>query len=301
MMTRIMLALALVATTACGEDGGGGQQPQPGQQATPAAAAPAAAPGAGSGPKLSPQVHIEDRVGCKAPPAGAKVCDPNALTACDPKSKHYCIATQTQTGIQYLCGPCPERDGIRAAFKESDFALDVNRDPFASVMGESRDAGSAGSAKPVITEECKPDKVVASNYSFQDLTLRGIVAQGTKRKVLMMDSGGLGHIIGLKDCVGKEKAIVKDIGTEYITFQLNVNGTGTKYEDKSVQLHPNRVALSSNPSSSGAESSSTDRPPSSVPIVTPVTPERPTVVIPPTRAPVITPNIPPQAPTTLRP
>jgi hypothetical protein len=172
-------------------------------------------------------------------------------------------------------------------------------------MGESKDAGSAGSAKPVITEECKPDKVVASNYSFQDLTLKGIVAQGTKRKVLMMDSGGLGHIIGLKDCVGKEKAIVKDIGAEYITFQVNVNGTGTKYEDKSVQLHANRVALSSNPSSSGAESGAgTDRAPSAVPIVTPTAPaqkERPTVVIPPTRPPVITPNIPPQAPTTLRP
>src|SRR5215831_2847818 len=54
---RWLVAMALLA--ACGDDSGGGNAPaKPGQ--------PAAAPGAGSGSgsKLQPQVHIEERVNC---------------------------------------------------------------------------------------------------------------------------------------------------------------------------------------------------------------------------------------------
>jgi hypothetical protein len=295
---RLALIFAFAALgVACDDEGGGGQPAQPGQQAAQAQPPPAAAGGSN---KLVAQVQIEDRVPCKAPSAGAKVCDPNSLKPCGDNTKNYCIATQTQTGIQHLCGPCPERDGIRAAFKESDFTLDGNRDPFASTVLKPEDeAAKAGSAaKPAITEVCKEDKIIASNYSFQDLTLRGIVAQGTRRKVLMMDSGGLGHIISLKDCVGKEKAIVKDIGPEHITFQINSSGS-SRYEDRSVQLHANRVALQSNPSTSASEG-----PGNNAPVVTPQAPppkERPTVVVPPRTNQPITPYVPPQAPTTLRP
>ena len=37
----------------------------------------------------------------------------------------------------------------------------------------------------------------------------------------MMDTGNLGHIVHRNDCVGKEKAFVKDIGTGYITFEVD--------------------------------------------------------------------------------
>ena len=71
------------------------------------------------------------------------------------------------------------------------------------------------------TKKCpREDQLIATGYSYTDLKLVGIVAQGTQRKVLMM-GGPLGYIIKRGDCVGKEKAYVKDVGTGYITFVLD--------------------------------------------------------------------------------
>ena len=67
------------------------------------------------------------------------------------------------------------------SYRDSDFVeSEHNRDPFRSLMVEL-----AKTAKAPVTQ----------------------------RKVLMMDRGNLGHIVRRGDCVGKEKAVVKDIGT----------------------------------------------------------------------------------------
>ena len=71
--------------------------------------------------------------------------------------------------------------------------------------------------------------MVASSYGYADLKLVGIIAQGNLRKALMQ-GGPLGYIIKRGDCVGKEKAYVKDIGTGYITFVLDPD-TGSTRED----------------------------------------------------------------------
>jgi hypothetical protein len=55
----------------------------------------------------------------------------------------------------------------------------------------------------------------------------------------MMDTANLGHIIKRGDCVGKEKAIVKDIGTGYVTFVVEEDPELKRpAQETSVQLHP---------------------------------------------------------------
>jgi Tfp pilus assembly protein PilP len=147
-----------------------------------------------------------------------------------------------------------EKKAIRHVFKERDFIVDPNnRDPFQSFVLNQGLVGPANEVKPLdVTKNCtRPEQLVATNYSYTDLRLVGIVAQGTQRKVLMMDSGNLGHIIKRGDCVGREKAVVKDIGTGYITFQVEPdqqsNGVQKAAEERSVQLYPNQMPVSSQP------------------------------------------------------
>lgn len=145
-----------------------------------------------------------------------------------------------------------EKKGIRHSFKDKDFVLDTtNRDPFQSfvlnqgVIGPDQNKPSLN-----ITKKCREDNLVATNYSYTDLRLVGVVAQGTQRKVLMMDAGNLGHIIRRGDCVGRERAYVKDIGTGYISFEVNPDETGNnqlRAEERSVQLYPNQMPITSQP------------------------------------------------------
>jgi hypothetical protein len=242
----VVLIAAGGAIAACGDD----NRPTPAQpQATPAppgGGAPAGGAGSGSN-KLAAMVHVEDLVDCP-PPTNAKACDPSA-PQCDKGS--YCLPVAPSGAF---CGPCPERDAIRHSFKDRDFVDgETMRDPFRAGIGPQVPAGGGSGDIKVITDACKPSQLVATNYSFMDLKLVGIVAQGTQRKVLMMDGGNppLGQIIKLRDCVGKEKAIVKDIGAGYVTFQVTTDNSGTpKVEERSVQLHPTQVTVTSLPSDS---------------------------------------------------
>jgi hypothetical protein len=67
----------------------------------------------------------------------------------------------------------------------------------------------------------------------------------------MMDRGNLGHIIRRGDCVGKEKALVKDIGPGFVTFVIqpddndrNPNRAPTEH---SVQLNPKGLQVAPQP------------------------------------------------------
>jgi Tfp pilus assembly protein PilP len=268
---RRELALSLVLLAACGgdDDTAGQQRPNTPQQTAQQAKVD-------DKNKLKPRVHVEDRVTCAVPekPTGP-ACEPlsaqagsgaptgQTLADCDPGL--YCL----QGGTAYSCEPCRERDSIRHEFKDRDFALDQARDPFFSYTIVQPGVGqNTNQAKPEPHQTCKrEDQFVALNYSYQDLKLVGIVSQGTQRKVLMMDTGNLGHIIKRGDCVGKEKAVVKDIGTGYITFVVEEDPeTKRPAQETSVQLHPG-----------GLEAEPTSQPPPVVPPTTTapiVTPQR---------------------------
>lgn len=244
MRTTWLLILGLVGT-ACGDD----PPPPPPAGATPAATKAAAAKKKKDDPKdkrkqLAPMLHIEDRVRCPTP-TSAKACDPKAPT-CD--STDYCIAA----GNGAFCGPCPEREGIRHAFKPRDFAPGVdNRDPFQSfvVTQPGMQATPDPSLQRDPTQVCtRPDQFKAQSYSVHDLILVGIVAQGTQRKVLMMtpNAGMAAPIIRKGDCVGKEKALTTEIGAGYVKFQLSPDPTNVNQrepQEVTKELYQNPVAM----------------------------------------------------------
>src|ERR1041385_867934 len=205
-----VLLVAALGLIACGDD-----PPPPKATATPGAAKPGAKPGGKKKEaQLQARTHVEEKVTCPSPakPTGA-ACNKDA-PACDPGK--FCLPV----GAGYYCEACPERDSIRHEFKDRDFVADQTRDPFQSYIIVQK-----GLEEPVEKHEdlgpCRrQDQLVASNYSYLDMKLVGIVAQGTQRKVLMMDRSNLGHIIRRGDCVGKEKALVKDIGPGFVTFVI---------------------------------------------------------------------------------
>ncbi len=240
MRLHSLLVIALMAAGCGGED----EAPPPPPPPPAGGGAPAPAkPKTNKDVKatLSPRLQVEQRVDCPVPekPTGPD-CRPES-PSCD--AGLFCIPVADNV---HKCEPCPERESIRHEFKDRDFVADQVRDPFQSFV----------IAQPGMTEE--PDKkqegpcnraeqFVASNYSYLELRLVGIVAQGTQRKVLMMDRGNLGHIIRRGDCVGKEKAVVKDIGTGYVTFVIAPDPedkTPNKVpEERSVQLHPTGLTV----------------------------------------------------------
>ncbi|MEO7730185.1 MAG: hypothetical protein ABIY55_04375, partial [Kofleriaceae bacterium] len=232
---RIWVYIAALAA-GCGDDSGSAANPPP----TAAGAKNAANPAAAGAKNLLPEkLHVEDRVTCTIPdkpsdPDGGK-CDAKAPSCPD---RLYCM--QLASGA--FCEPCPERDGIRHVFKERDFVAEQNRDPFEP--GGTRIDGHGPNTPLPPTAKCRDDQFVASSYSYVDLKLVGIIAQGTQRKVLMM-GGPLGYIIKRGDCVGKEKAVVTDIGTGYITFQIDADPMSTSQRpptEYSVQLNPKQLA-----------------------------------------------------------
>lgn len=272
--------IVLVALAACGGDDAPPPQSRPAGGPAPVAGGPGQKD---TKDKLSPRHHVEDQVTCAVldKPTGPECKPENA--ACDPGL--YCL--QSAAG-PYSCEACPERDSIRHDFKDRDFVAEQIRDPFQSYILIQGDLGKGNEPKQERTIDCRrQDQFVATNYSFQDLKLVGIVTQGTQRKVLMMDSGNYGHIIKRGDCVGKEKALVKDIGTGYITFTVHPdpNDNVRRAEgETSVQLHAGGLQLpTSQPDPGPPTGGPVVAPPS--PIVAPPAPPAPVVPAPP--APVV--------------
>jgi Tfp pilus assembly protein PilP len=262
--------LSAVILTGCGGDDEGGGQQVANQPAQPAAQAkPADAKN-----KLTPRAHVEDKVLCPVadqptgpacePPNGPAASGASSKTVADCDPGLYCL----QTGVGFTCEPCPERDSIRHEFGDRDFVAEHARDPFQSYVILQAGVGqrTSSAVKPEPHQSCKRrEQFVAINYSYQDLRLVGIVAQDTQRKVLMMDTANLGHIVRRGDCVGKEKAVVKDIGTGYVTFVVEEDADLKRpAQELSVQLHPVNLDTEAGPQSQPSSTTST-----TTPIVTP--------------------------------
>ena len=241
-MKIALLALAVVFASACGEDPP--PPPPKGAAAAPGAKKPAAK-GGKKAAQLNARMHVEEKVNCPPPEkATGPSCNKDAPN-CDPGKT--CLAV----GTGFFCEACPERDSIRHEFKDRDFIPDQTRDPFQSFIIRQK-----GLEEPIEKQEdlgpCRrQDQLVASNYSYLDMRLVGIVAQGTQRKVLMMDRGNLGHIIRRGDCVGKEKALVKDIGPGFVTFVISPNDNDKTLNrtprEHSVQLNPKGLQVAPQP------------------------------------------------------
>ena len=179
-------------------------------------------------------------------PAGAKAAKPKAGAAAAKNTLASKVKIETRVSDE-------EAANIRHTFKDRDFVADQNnRDPFQSfVLAQPGLTTSQDALQRDPTKKClREDQFVAPNYSYTDLRLVGILAEKAQRRVLMMDTANLGWIIKKGDCVGREKALVKDIGAGFITFQVEPDEMGTQarqVEEHSVQLYPNQVPLSSQP------------------------------------------------------
>ena len=145
-----------------------------------------------------------------------------------------------------------EEAAIRHVFRDRDFIVDENnRDPFQSFVLEQPGLRGTDNLVREVTKKClRDDQFVATSYSYTDLVLVGIVAERTQKRVLMMPPNNKGVLIRKGDCVGREKAVVKDIGAGFITFQVEPDDNGSQtrqVEEHSVQLYPNQTPLGDQP------------------------------------------------------
>lgn len=253
-MIRLLALVAILSSSvACGEDEGapppktGGAAPVP-----PAAPKPAGT----VGKQLSPMKQIEQRVQCPSP-TPAKVCDPKLSSSCaveEGQPKQYCL----ETTKGWFCGPCSERDTIRQALRPRDFAPETIRDPFVSTFIAQPGGTVAGTTTlpKDVTKRCGDDSQVRlASYSFLDLKLVGVIKLGLQRKLLMLDPVNVGHVIARNECIGKERAYVKDIGEEpgvpsrgilgrgiFVTFEIPPDPTQSETrppEERTIYLNPN--------------------------------------------------------------
>jgi hypothetical protein len=234
-----LAALAVPVLVACGSDED--TPPPPPPPPPPAAAAkPAGAPGSA----IQARLQIEQRVVCpEIEKATGPACQPD-VPSCDPGL--YCLPV---TAGGTFCEPCPERQTIRHRFADRDFVADQVRDPFYSYVIAPAELTEKTEKKQ--EGPCnRPEQFIATNYSYLDLKLVGIVSQGTRFKALMMDRGNVGRIVHRGDCVGKEKAVVKDIGAGYVTFVIQGDEDARvpqPAQEYSVQLHPKTIEVESQP------------------------------------------------------
>ncbi|MBA3538717.1 MAG: hypothetical protein H0T79_03750 [Deltaproteobacteria bacterium] len=235
------MALVVAVGPGCGDDGAAVTKPGAARPGAKAAAPKAPVPVK----PLAQMRTIEDQVRCVGPkePDDADRCDPKEAVPCKDAKKKYCLTSEK--GGTY-CAACTERDSIRHVFRDRDFVTEQNRDPFQSYVLVPAGLGSA--AKPAVdmsaTPKCNEFNSFAASYSYQDLKVVGIVTQGTQRKALMT-GGRASYIIKRSDCVGKEKALVKEVGDGYVTFitQPDPNVPDALPFEFTVQLNLNALAL----------------------------------------------------------
>lgn len=205
MTSSIRITLVAMSLAACG--GGGGDEPPPESAAggAAAAAAPAAVAAPGTKPgDLQVYLKVEDVV------------------------------------------PADEVKTIRHKFKERDFALDPsgneNRDPFQSfvINQPGVSSGNQNATQQPVTQKC--EHMIGSNYALRDLKLVAIMSRGLRRYALFQDTADRGNLAGKGDCLGKEKAQVKEIGDRTVTLTLIPevvpNQAARAAEDKPIWLYP---------------------------------------------------------------
>ncbi|MBT8493039.1 MAG: pilus assembly protein PilP, partial [Deltaproteobacteria bacterium] len=143
--------------------------------------------------------------------------------------------------------------GLRHEFKDRDFIVDPtggnNRDPFRSfLINQPLTEGDEGSSGDV-TEVCPPERSIASKFSVRSLNLIGIVLRGTKSYALFRDTKRFGHIVRRGDCLGKEKAVVNEIGAGYVRLEVTPEtpqGTAAPpVQTRTIALYPRELSLDS--------------------------------------------------------
>ncbi len=153
---------------------------------------------------------------------------------------------------------CINRCVAKAAWDlRHDFAekKDSPRDPFHSYVLKT-EGNTDGVANTSATAEnyCPPkdmrapdlrpqvmDPRARRSFSYRTLKLKGIIGRGTKRQALFSDSTGYSHIVEKGNCLGKEKARVKEIGVEVVVLEIKTDEAKAPTPLKPIELHPSDV------------------------------------------------------------
>lgn len=190
--------------------------------------------------------------GSSSPPAAARPAAPQPArpAAAGARGAKNGKALTTYRHVEELVTSADEAARIRHQFREADFVQDPagdNRDPFRSYILSTGILDSRPGLPVEATDICTAKQMVATNYSVRDLKLVGIVSRGLRRYALMQDTANVGQIVTRGDCVGKEKARVKEIGAGYVTFEVMPEGATPGVprvpEERSVPLYPEELPL----------------------------------------------------------
>jgi type IV pilus assembly protein PilP len=129
-----------------------------------------------------------------ATPAGA----PAAAAAAPPAAK----------SVELDPGPPPKVEIVEAEFTESE----RSRDPFRSFVDifKEEDQGAAKSQR----------EVVLSQFSIDELKLIGIVTRAEPAKAMLVDPGGMGHVVKRGQFVGRAD-IVQAAGRTGASYEIN--------------------------------------------------------------------------------
>lgn len=149
--------------------------------------------------------------------------------------------------------PAEEAPTIRRRLKDRDFALDPtgteNRDPFRSYVLPQVATETIGTSTPMVspTDLCSKNKLVATSYAMRDLALIGIVVRGPQRFALFRDAKGVGHMVDRGKCLGREKALVTEIGDGHVTVEIVPepvpNAPPPVPEKRSIPLYANELTV----------------------------------------------------------
>ena len=182
------------------------------------------------------------------PPAPAQAAVPKAAAKAVKKGdkKELQVYTKVEDVV-----PAKEVATIRHTFHERDFTPDLtgtdNRDPFQSFVVSQPGITQHGGGQASATEQCTAKQMVATNYALRDLRLVAIITRGLRRFALFQDTADLGHLATRADCLGKEKARVKEIGERSVVLEIvpevDPNQPPRAPEEKSINLYPNEVPI----------------------------------------------------------
>lgn len=141
---------------------------------------------------------------------------------------------------------------FRTPFAERDFGSDAegddNRDPFRSfVVRQGNGPRELKGSSPIQpTDVCTEKNSRAPGYSIRDLRLISLLLRGTNSYAQFRDPAGFGWIVRLRDCLGKEKAIIDKIGAGFVTLEVvpeTASATNEpQAERRDIQLHPDELS-----------------------------------------------------------
>jgi type IV pilus assembly protein PilP len=117
-------------------------------------------------------------------------------------------AAAAKPGAELDPGPAPKVEIVEAEFTESE----RSRDPFRSFADIFKEE-SQGAAK-------SQREVVLSQFSIDELKLIGIVTRAEPAKAMLVDPGGMGHVVKRGQFVGRAD-IVQAAGRTGASYEIN--------------------------------------------------------------------------------